>query len=379
MSVSPDTVDGTPISRLAFGATGTGTAEQATPEKDASRINLFRSAFELGINVFDTAELYGGGYSEILLGRAFSHCRESVFICTKFNPDNASAIGIAQAVEGSLRRLGTDYIDLYQLHWPSPFVPFEESWNTLSRLLEEGKIRFFGVGNCSYEELLNYEFLSGGKITSVELPFNIAEPEIAKPFLSWACNAEKRLFAYSPLGQGRLCHSHSKTPILLEISERHSISENQLALAWVMSHSGTVPVFQTSSLNHLRDNLAGASISLNQKEIKELENAYATPPREIRLSQVRIGSLDGREGYSSCEEALSNLHNWIPSPALLAERIRRGGHPPPLRLVKPNVEGLYCLDSYDFGGEMKKYWAWRLASDEDAKVLAYIFDSQRKR
>ncbi len=379
MSASLKTVDDTLISRLALGATGTGTSERSTPETDASRINLFRVAYELGINVFDTAELYGGGYSERLLGRAFTHCRDAVFICSKFNPDNASATGIARAIEGSLRRLGTDYIDLYQLHWPTPFVPFEEIWATISRFLAEGKIRFFGVGNCSYEEFSDYEAISGGRIAAVELPFNVAEPEAAQPFLSWAGAAGKKFFAYSPLGQGRLCQAPVKRPILSEIMERHGASENQLALAWVMSHNGVVPVFQTSSLNHLRENIAGTSILLSPKEIHDLESLYSDPPQEICLSQVKFGSLDGRDGYSTCDEAMENRFDWIPSPALLAERIRRGAQPSPLRLVKPDNESEYYLDRYDFGGEMKKYWAWRLVSNENARVLAHIFESQRNR
>jgi len=379
MSASLKTADNTLISRLAFGTTGTGTAERATPESDASRINLFRAAFELGINVFDTAELYGGGYSERLLERAFSSCRESVFICTKFNPDNASAAGIAQAIEGSLRRLGTDYIDLYQLHWPTPFVPFEEIWATISRFISEGKIRFFGVGNCSYEEFSNYETISGGQIAAVELPFNVAEPEAAQPFLSWADSIGKRILAYSPLGQGRLCRAHVNSPVLSKIMERHGASENQLALAWIMSHRGVVPVFQTSSLNHLRGNLARTSILLSPQEINDLESLYADPPQVVCLSQVRLGPLDGRDGYSTCEEAIENRFDWIPSPTLLAERIRRGAQPSPLRLVKPDNEDGYYLDRYDFAGEMKKYWAWRLVFNKNTRVLAHIFESQRNR
>lgn len=379
MSASPETVDRTKISAVALGASGTGTAERATIGSDIARIRLFRTALELGINIFDTAELYGGGYSEKLLGRAFSPCRESVFICSKFNPCNASMTGIARAVEGSLRRLGTDYIDLYQIHWPTPFIHFSETWSALERLLDEGKIRYFGVGNCSYEEFLDCQTLSGEKVAAVELPFNITETAAVKPFLSWSRNNGKRIFAYSPLRQGRLCRSISHTRMLKKITKKHGVSENQLVLAWIMSHPGVVPVFQTSSLEHLQANLEALRVSLEFEEVIELEKAYADSPIKIRLSKIKIGGLEGRDCYSTCAEALENRFDWIPSPALLAERIRQGFNPPPLRLVGPDDTQMYCLDCYDFSGEMKKYWAWRLVADEHAKVPAYIYDSQRNR
>jgi aryl-alcohol dehydrogenase-like predicted oxidoreductase len=379
MSASLNTLDKTKISAVALGASGTGTAERATLESDAARIELFRAALELGINVFDTAELYGGGYSEKLLGRAFSHCRESVFICSKFNPCNASMTGIARAVEGSLRRLGTDYIDLYQIHWPTPFIDFSQTWSALSRLLDDGKIRHFGVGNCSYQEFLEYQSLSGEQVAAVELPFNIAEPAAIKSFLSWSRNPGKRIFAYSPLRQGRLCRCPKETNLVDIILKRQGISENQLVLAWVLSHPGVIPVFQTSRLEHLKANLEALKVTLEPEEVSMLEKAYTEPPEKIPLSKIKIGKLDSRDGYSSCMEALENRFDWIPSPALLAERIRRGFYPPPLRLVGPDDMQFYCLDSYDFSGEMKKYWAWRLVNEEEANVPAYISRSQRNR
>jgi len=379
MSASVRTVDGTPISRVALGATGTGTAQGATAEGDTARIRLFRSALDLGVTVFDTAELYGGGYSEQLLGRAFGGRRESVFICSKFNPDHATAAGIEQAVEGSLRRLGTDYIDLYQLHWPSPFVPFEETWGALSRLIDAGKVRFFGAGNCSHREFLEYRRVSGDRIAAVELPFNVSEPDAALPFLPWATGGGKMIFAYSPLGQGRLCRSQVAEPAVSAIMQRHRVSENQLALAWIMSFPNVVPVFQTGSTQHLKENLSAASITLAAEEIRVLQAAYAAATSEVPLSRIVPPPLDGSAGYACQEEAAANAFDWIPSPALLAERIRRGDPPYPLRLVGPDPEGCYRPDGYDLRGEMKKYWAWRMVRDEAAPVPAYVFDSQRTR
>lgn len=379
MSASLETVDGTGISRVALGATGTGTAQGATAAGDAKRIALFRSALDWGVNLFDTAELYGGGYSESLLGRAFSGCRESVFICSKFNPGHATAAGIEQAVDGSLRRLHTDYIDLYQLHWPSPFVPFEETWDAVSRLIDAGKVRFFGVGNCSHREFSQYRRVSGDRIAAVELPFNVSEPDAALPFLSWAGQSGKRIFAYSPLGQGRLCRSRVGDPAVSAIMQRHRVSENQLALAWILRLSNVIPVFQTGSPEHLRENLAAASIALGDDEARALQEAYAAATSEVPLSKIALPAVDGKEGYASPEEAAANALDWIPSPALLAERIRRGDRPYPLRLVGPDAHGRYHPDGYDLRGEMKKYWAWRLVLEEATPVPAYVSDTQRTR
>jgi len=377
MSASVSTCNGTPLSPLALGTTGTGTAERATRESDDARIRLFRSAIEMGINIFDTAEIYGGGHSETLVGTAAAPCRESVFISTKCNPGNATADGIVRAVEGSLGRLGTDYIDLYQLHWPTPFIPFEESWSALARLLDTGKIRYVGVGNCSYDEFLTYQELSDGRITSVELPFNVAAPDAARPFLDWAEAAAGRIFAYSPLGQGRLGRAMAGAPVAAALMEAYGITENQLALAWIASHRMVVPVFKTGSTEHLRENLESMSIALRPEEAEALADACRLPLREVPLSGIRIEQTDERPVYATCEEALENRLDWIPSPALLAERIRRGAHPPPLRLVRRDDGNGHDLDRYDFQGEMKKYWAWRIVLGSEGTVPAYIHDAGR--
>lgn len=379
MSAFLETVDGAPLSRMALGATGTGTAGSATAETDAARIAIYRTALELGVNLFDTAELYGGGYSEELLGRAFTRCRESVFICSKFDPCHASRDGIREAVERSLRRLGTDYLDLYQLHWPSPFVPFEESWSALSTLLDTGKIRHVGVGNCSWQEFGHYQEVSGGRISCLELPFNAAEPDAAAPFLAWASDPHRRLFAYSPLGQGRLCRRREENPQLARLMERHGISENQLALAWALAHPGVVPVFTTGKEQHLRDNVAATSISLTPQEVQVVAEACLLPLRSVPVSHIDGESPPGRAGYAGLGEALENRLDWIPSPALLAERMRQGAFPPPLRLVGPDGQGRYQLDRYDLGGEMKKYWGWRLFGGDAALVPAHVFATVRTR
>ncbi len=379
MSPSLKTVDGSSISRIALGASGLGSSASSAPGGEEALVSFFRQAVEEGVNVFDTAELYGGGYSESLLGKAFKgRRRESVFISSKFNPGNASRSGVRKAVEGSLKRLDCDYIDLYQLHWPNPFVPFEETWEALSALLAEGKILHAGVSNCSLQELELFWRVSGGRISAVECCFNASEGSGTGGLLRF-CEAQGvLLLAYSPLGQGLINPKDGDSAIEMDaLCSLKGCSRQQLLLAWVLAHEGAVPVVRTKSAAHLRDNVKAVSLRLSHEELSLVASAYASGCETVPLERVLVEPVDQRPLYFSEDEALANRFDWIPSPSLLAERVRRGSSPLPLRLVMES-DGSYRLSPYDFQGEMKKYWAFRLLYGAGAEVPACIVERKRE-
>jgi len=367
----PETLDGTPVFPLALGTTGTGTVANTRPDRDQHFVELFRRAFDLGINCFDTAEIYGGGYAETLLGVAFAPVRDSVFIVTKFNPGNATPRHLREAIEGSLTRLGCGYVDHFQLHWPNPFVPFEETWGELKRFLQERKIRSAGVGNCSMEELEEYWRISEGRITAVEIGFNAAEPGAEDELISWCRKRGVMVFAYSPLGQGKLAASGIDHSAVAKLCALHNCTIHGLLLAWVASIEGCIPVVRTGSLQHLEENYRAVSLKLTPEERMLVADAFCCQTSAVPLDSIWVAPMDGRGIYCSEAEALENRFEWIPSPALLAERIRRGQIPAPLRLRQDEAGSLH-LDSYDYQGEMKKYWALRLAHGPSADVAAFV-------
>ncbi len=374
MSPYIETLDGTALYPLGLGTTGTGTDRNATPNRDQYFVDLFQRAIDLGINCFDTAEIYGGGYAETLLGRAIGPMRESLFIVTKFNPENATPKRLRKALDGSLARLDCDYVDQYQMHWPNPFVPFEETWREMERLLGDGKIRSVGIGNCSMEELESYWRISNGGITAIEICFNVAEPDAEDNLISWCRERGVMVFAYSPLGQGKLIGASeagfSRTA-MENLRVHHNCTIQGLLLAWVASICGCIPLVRTSSLLHLQENCSSVRLTLTPEERMLLVAAFRRKPSVVPIDSIMVVPIDSRGCYLTEIEALENRFDWVPSPAILAERIRLGSIQAPLRLRR-NGTGSLLLDTYDFQGEMKKYWALRLVYGDTAEVTAFV-------
>ena len=190
------------ISRIVMGcwAIGGGYTWGAQDEKDS--IDTIRAAIDVGINMFDTAEFYNDGVSEEVLGKGLSGQRDNVLIATKVWPDNLSADKLAQACEGSLKRLKTDYIDLYQIHWPNWEVPLEETMSAMEKLKQAGKIRFIGVSNFGVQDLT--EAIGCADVVSDQLVYSLLFRAIEYEILEKCQELEVGVLAYSPLAQGLL-------------------------------------------------------------------------------------------------------------------------------------------------------------------------------
>ena len=172
------------------------------PQDEADSIETIKHAVDSGINFFDTAEMYGNGYSEELLGRALADCRDEVVIGSKAIPDHLEPRKLRKACEGSLRRLNTDYIDLYQLHWPNADVPIEDSLRTLEELKEEGKIRVTGVSNFGQRDLS--ELLRKGRVEVNQLPYNMLFRAIEFGLQGTCAEQDISILPYCPLAQALL-------------------------------------------------------------------------------------------------------------------------------------------------------------------------------
>jgi aryl-alcohol dehydrogenase-like predicted oxidoreductase len=279
------------VRRLGFGAMRiTGPGVWGPPADPGAAVALLRRAVELGVQLIDTADTYGPNVSEELIAEAL-HPYDGVLIATKggyerTGPSGRSTDGkllgwshrgrpeqLRAACEGSLRRLKLDRIDLYQLHWPDPEVPLEESIGALRELQQEGKVLHIGVCNVTLEQLAIARSIV--EIATVQSPFNLADT--SRDDLLAECDAHGIGFMpYRPLEGGRLTEPGGP---VATAAERHGATPGQIALAWLLSRSPVMlPIPGTKSVAHLEENLAAASLGLDSDEIQAIASAAAQQP-----------------------------------------------------------------------------------------------------
>lgn len=238
-------------------------------------IQVLRTGIDLGATHVDTAEMYGSGAVEELVGEAIRDVRDRVFLVSKVLPSNASFEGTIEACEKSLRRLGTDRLECYLLHWRGE-LPLEETFRAFDHLVQEGKIRTYGVSNFDLKDMKEAVSIVGkDKITCNQVLYHIAERAIEHDLLPWCTQNRIALVAYSPLGQGNFPPPESPGgEVLAAIGKSHEASPEQVAIAFLLHSENVFAIPKSSRENHLRANITAASLELTQKEISELDRAF---------------------------------------------------------------------------------------------------------
>jgi diketogulonate reductase-like aldo/keto reductase len=271
--------DGTKIPALGQGTWQMGESDLA----EGAEIQALRAGIERGLTLIDTAEMYAGGGAEHVVAKAIAGQRDKIFLVSKVSPQNASARGIEASSAASLRRLGTDVIDLYLLHWPGRF-PIAETVAAFEALREAGRIRYWGVSNFDTAEMESIAALPAGmRCASNQVLYNPEARGIEFDLMPW-CRARKMpVMAYSPLGQaGRLLRSKA----LLAVGRRHGVSAAQIALAWSLRDGNTVSIPKASSLAHVEENVAAAGIRLSADDLAEIDAAHRPPARKESLGMI---------------------------------------------------------------------------------------------
>jgi diketogulonate reductase-like aldo/keto reductase len=242
-------------------------------------IDALRTAMELGMTLIDTAELYGDGASERLVGRAIAGRRDDVFLVSKVLPQHATFEGTLAACEASLRRLGTDRLDLYLLHWRGA-VPLEETVRAFEELSRRGLIRHWGVSNFDIGDMAELIDVPAGRaVEADQVLYNLTRRGIEWNLLPWCQENGLPIMAYSPIEQGRLV-GH---PVLRGIAVRHKATSAQVALAWVISHTGVCAIPQAGTPEHVHENFQSLQVALRQDDLVELDAAFPPPPRPVPL------------------------------------------------------------------------------------------------
>lgn len=264
-------------------ALGMGTWNMGdAPARRADELATLRLGLDLGCTLVDTAEMYGEGLSEELVGEALQGRRNEAFIVTKVYPHNASKAGTVAACERSLRRLRTDRIDLYLLHWRGS-VPLVETIQALMALQKAGKIRHYGVSNLDLSDMTELWKVPGGQgVQTNQLLYNLTRRGIEWDLLPWLRERSVPVMAYSPIEQARLLHHAG----LAHFSRRHDVPPAQAALAWLLAQEGVIAIPKTSHPDRLRENVAAAQIQLSGEQLAELDALFKPPSRATPLEMI---------------------------------------------------------------------------------------------
>lgn len=248
----------------------------------ATEVAALRLGLELGMKLIDTAEMYGEGGAENVVGEAIRGRREGVFIVSKFYPHHASRRKLIAACDGSLSQLGIDTLDLYLLHWRGP-VPLGETVTTLEELARAGKIKRWGVSNFDVADLEELVTVPGGeRVAANQVLYNLARRGAEFDLLPWCAGRGIPVMAYSPLDEGHLT-SH---PAVKSIAQRLGIAPAQVALAWLLRNPGVVAIPKSSSAEHVRANRAAADIGLDGDALATLEQSFPAPRRKKPLEMI---------------------------------------------------------------------------------------------
>jgi diketogulonate reductase-like aldo/keto reductase len=249
------------------------------PDRDA-----LRRGIALGLTHIDTAEMYGDGRSEEIVGEAIAGVpREKLFLVSKVLPQNADAKGVARACEQSLRRMRTDYLDCYLLHWRGS-VPIEETMAALERLVDAGKARSLGVSNLDPWDLREAgAALRTHRITCDQVLYNLEERTIEEHELPWARENGAAIVAYTPLGRPTIDAKKKRYASIAQIAERRGVSVQAVALAFLIRDERVFAIPKASRIEHVEANAAAATLTLDDDEIAAIEAAH---PRRRRVGAL---------------------------------------------------------------------------------------------
>ena len=252
------------------------------PQRRSEEIAAIRRGLDLGLTLVDTAEMYGDGRSEELVGEAIAGRRDEVFLVSKVYPHNASRGAMPRSCDASLRRLGVETIDLYLLHWPGS-VPLAETVAAFQALQRAGKIRHWGVSNFDTEAMQELWQMPGGTQAQVnQVLYHLDERGIEWDLQPWLRKRRVPVMAYSPFDQGRLL----RRPDLLRFAKACGMTPSQVALAWLLAREDVVAIPKTVSARRVEENAGALAHPLTADQLRELDRLFPPPPGPMPLAML---------------------------------------------------------------------------------------------
>ena len=250
-------------------------------------VTALQRGIDLGLTLIDTAEMYAEGGAEKVVGEAIRGRRDEVYLVSKVYPWNAGGQKAQAACEASLKRLGTDYLDLYLLHWRGN-IPFEDTIAAMESLMAQGKIGRWGVSNLDADDMQTLWSLQGGKECATnQVLYHLGSRGIEYDLLPWCAERHMPVMAYCPLAQaGRLRDDLMNDPVVNAIARDKSVTAAQVLLAWVIRRPGVLAIPKASTIKHVEENAAALDVKLTAQDIEQLDAAFPPPGRKMPLDVV---------------------------------------------------------------------------------------------
>jgi len=273
---------------LTLPAIGQGTWKiEGSREKERQAIEALQTGIEMGATLIDTAEMYGNGRAEELVAEAIRGVRSQIFLVSKVLPWNASYEGTLKACARSLKRLHTDYLDVYLLHWESDH-PISETMRALEKLVRDGSIRFFGVSNFDVSRLKEAQAaLNNERIACDQVLYHLGDRGIERTVLPYCREEEIAVMAYSPFGSGQFPTSRSRGGrVLSEIGARHKRSQRQVVLNFLLHRSEVFPIPKAGNPEHARENASASDFELSREEMERIDRVFPAPDRDTPLGMI---------------------------------------------------------------------------------------------
>jgi diketogulonate reductase-like aldo/keto reductase len=269
-----ETIRNLPLPKIGYGTWRIGGETSPDPTTDPASTTALHSALEIGYTHFDTAEYYSSGHAEELLGHAIRETntkREDLFITSKISPEHLNYDDVFKSCENSLRRLQTDYVDLYLIHWPKVGMKLEETFRALNQLVRDGKVKYLGVSNFNLKLLKQSQAYSETPILTNQVPYSLPEHTYVKNGVLEYCQQNDILVtAYSPVK----FRSIRVNKILGEIAKAYFVTPFQIALAWLVTQPRVITIPMSFNPAHIRENFDAADIELSAEEISQLGTAW---------------------------------------------------------------------------------------------------------
>lgn len=357
------------VSSLGIGTNGIGNFQNNSREKTHNRQKIYQFAQDHGINLFDSAELYGQGYAEFILGKTFKKKREQIVISSKVMSDNCTHFALKRSMKDSLKRLGTDYIDLYQIHWINPFIELEETFSTLEELVLAGYVKAIGVCNFSIPMITQAsKYLKRIKISSNQIELNLFNQYEVLKDLNYYQENEISIIGYGVLNHLNLNFTKKQQNFLDDLQKKYNKTLSQVLIGYFITFENTILLSRTDNIEHLKNNLNSFDFNLAPKQRQQFYKLFQFKVQNISMKKIKIPEqFKGLNNFDN----FRNQSNLIPSPLTIAQTFVRYNYFKPLKLLQKN--GNYYLDSYDISGELKKYLGWKLLYDFSKPIPAIVF------
>jgi diketogulonate reductase-like aldo/keto reductase len=251
-----------------------GRHERNLDNDDERDITTIQKALQMGITHIDTAEAYAAGYTETLIGKAIQSVdRKKLFLTSKVSADHLLYADVMTACKASLKRLQTDYLDLYLVHKPNPEIPIADTMHALDDLVAEGLIKHIGVSNFNNERLEEAQFYAKNKIVANEVHYNLTHREVErKNVLTYCENNDIMVIAYRPVGKGT--YAKKSITILDEMCKKYHKSPTQIAINWLTSQPNIVTIAKTSDPKHLKENIEALDFTMSPEDIETLRREF---------------------------------------------------------------------------------------------------------